>query len=228
MVLNVSQLKRAHLKRPIFWIDFEGRQDEPPAMVCELEGDAITSIVFDERLKSAAEQKKLAVLEFRDYAQSLRQRVNERDGLVAAYSKHELELLKAIEPGSEDFWETVYLNANMSSWFGRCLPDLKAKLEAGDAGKRNRGLGLKDYLSLPEVRYPYPKRLKKFSPSPVIGLLRSELAEVGGRYSRLKDRTKSKWVRLIEYNQHDVKGMKHLIAFKLSHEERSPRTRTPG
>jgi hypothetical protein len=79
---------------------------------------------------------------------------------------------------------------------------------------------LKDYLLAPEVRYPYPKRLRGFEPAKALRLVREQLAAKNGQYGSISDTAKARWTKLIEYNEHDVKGMRHLVEYMMTWEEK--------
>jgi hypothetical protein len=75
--------------------------------------------------------------------------------------------------------------------------------------------GLKQFLLDPEVGYPYPKYLvrSEFSPAKALKLAREQLTKYQGKYSDISSGTKTALNHLIDYNQHDVLGMRHLVEF---------------
>jgi hypothetical protein len=47
-----------------------------------------------------------------------------------------------------------------------------------------------------------------------------QLAAKNGQYGSISDTAKARWTKLIEYNEHDVKGMRHLVEYMLTWEEK--------
>ncbi|MFN5805145.1 MAG: hypothetical protein ACK467_05915, partial [Opitutia bacterium] len=88
--------------------------------------------------------------------------------------------------------------------------ELIAKLPKDSFRKK---VGLSDYLGVPEVKYHVPNRLDGFSPAKTLKRVRDGLVRTDGSYGRLSEDLRVSWKNLIKYNQHDVKGMKHLAEF---------------
>ena len=221
-MLTPSKLRREHLDGVVIWLDFEKTMtDTEPAMGCELVNDELTTIVYDAQLAPAAQQKSLAVMPFREYVADLAQRVRAHKALLAAYTMAEHKVLVDADPTLAAFWHSVYFNARANPWFRHYQPTVQDRLEAQAAAKSDfDSVGLKDYLLAPEVRYPYPKRLRGFEPAKALRLVREQLAAKNGQYGSISDTAKARWTKLIEYNEHDVKGMRHLVEYMLTWEEK--------
>ena len=204
--------------QPILWLDVERRKaDVEPAMSTILHEGALVTYVHDERLRPAAETSgggKLAT--YRPWSQTVEEILGIADNgvLIGGYSLAELKLLKEARPAQAEWLDDRYLNANAGPWFRKQRPEVYAQLEAtippDSFGKR---VGLTHFLSVREVGYHVPNRLEDFSPAETIKRMREGLAKNGGSYGQLPEALRISWRNLIKYNQHDVKGMRHLAEF---------------
>lgn len=204
--------------QPIIWLDVERRKAdaEPALSTIMCEGELIT-YVHDELLRPAAESSGGGELaKFQRWSDTVEEILgNASDGsLIAGYSTAELKLLQEACPAQADWLDSCYLNTNAGSWFRKHRPKVYAELAATipkDAFRKK--VGLTHFLSVKEVGYHVPKRLDDFSPAETLKRVREGLAKNGGSYGRLTQATRISWRNLIKYNQHDVKGMKHLTEF---------------
>lgn len=100
------------------------------------------------------------------------------------------------------------------SWFRKHRPGVYAQLEATiPPDSFGKHVGLTHFLSVREVGYHVPNRLEDFSPAETIKRVREGLAKNSGWYGQLPEALRISWRNLIKYNQHDVKGMRHLAEF---------------
>ena len=204
--------------KPILWLDVERRKaDVEPAMSTILhEGDLVT-YVHDERLRPAAESSgggKLAI--YRPWVETVEEILGAADqgALIAGYSQAELKLLKEALPAQAEWLEDRYLNANAGPWFRKHRSEVYAQLEATiPPDSFGKNVGLTHFLSVREVGYHVPNRLEDFSPAETIKHVREGLAKNDGWYGQLPEALRISWKNLIKYNQHDVKGMRHLAEF---------------
>ena len=91
---------------------------------------------------------------------------------------------------------------------------LKKKIKIADSWSNK--VGLKDYLiSLDYVKYNYPAHLKSFSPAKAISRMEDQLAKRGD-YLKVTPGAKRSFTHLIKYNEHDCRGMEHLIKYVFS------------
>ena len=204
--------------QPVVWLDVERRKADPePALSTVLHGDRLVTYVHDLNLRPAAEASGGGELaEFKPWSELVDETVAlaEQGALIAGYSTAELQLLAAARPERAEWLDARYLNANAGPWFRKHRPSAYAELEAQlpkDAFRKK--VGLTHFLSVPEVKYYVPKRLDDFSPAETLKRVREGLAKTGGSYGRLTEGTRLSWKNLIKYNQHDVRGMKHLTEF---------------
>jgi hypothetical protein len=180
------------------------------------DGELVT-FVHDERLRPAAESSgggKLA--RYRPWAETVDEILGIAGNgvLIGGYSLAELKLLQEARPAQVEWLEDRYLNANAGPWFRKQRPEVYAQLEATiPPGSFGKHVGLTHFLSLREVGYHVPNRLEDFSPAETIKRMREGLSKNGGSYGQLPEALRISWRNLIKYNQHDVKGMRHLAEF---------------
>ena len=204
--------------QPILWLDVERRKaDVEPAMSTILHEGELVTYVHDERLRQAAESSgggKLAT--YRSWAETVEEilGIADKGVLIGGYSLAELKLLQEARPAQAEWLEDRYLNANAGPWFRKHRPEVYAQLEATiPPGSFGKHVGLTHFLSVREVGYHVPNRLEDFSPAETIKRVREGLAKNGGSYGQLPEALRISWKNLIKYNQHDVKGMRHLAEF---------------
>ena len=204
--------------QPILWLDVERRKaDVEPAMSTILHDGELITYVHDERLRPAAQSSgggKLAT--YRTWSEMVEEimGIASNGVLIGGYSLAELKLLQEARPAQAEWLEDRYLNANAGPWFRKQRPEVYAQLEATiPPDSFGKHVGLTHFLSVREVGYHVPNRLEDFSPAETIKSVREGLAKNGGSYGQLPEALRISWKNLIKYNQHDVKGMRHLAEF---------------
>ena len=91
-------------------------------------------------------------------------------------------------------------------------PEFK-KLENKKAKEKFRNkIGLKDLLDLSFIGYDCPRHLKSFKPASRTNGIIDQVA-LRGSHKELTRSKKRDWTNLINYNEHDCRGMKHLVEF---------------
>ena len=198
----------------IIWIDCEGRKkDMFPAMTTVLIGDELTTYIHDPVLAPAAKAKGVVFMEWKELYVWLLELAKERGAYIAGYSIPERDYLYAANPDQKDFIDEIYFNANAASWFRNKRPATYERILK--TMPKFRRPGLKQFLLDPEVGYPYPKYLvrSEFSPAKALKQAREQLVKYQGKYSEVSKGTKTALNHLIDYNQHDVRGMRHLVEF---------------
>jgi len=143
----------------------------------------------------------------------LLQLAKEKGAYIAGYSIPERDYLYAANPGQEEAIDKIYFNANAASWFRNKRPATYERILK--TMPKMRRPGLKQFLLDPEVKYPYPKYLvrSEFSPANALKQAREQLTKYNGEYSEVSKGTKTALKHLIDYNRHDVLGMRHLVEF---------------
>jgi hypothetical protein len=112
--------------------------------------------------------------------------------------------------------KNLYRNANLltKSFFRDNRKPTYLKLNEM-AKERGTKIGLKDYLKLDYVGYKYPGEFADFKPSSAIANLLSQCRKKS-TYSRMSTPSKERLKLLIQYNEHDCRGMKHLVEYIFS------------
>jgi len=198
----------------IIWVDCEGRKnDEFPAMTTVLIGDELTTYIHDPVLRPAADAKEVKFMDWKELYVWLLQLAKEKGAYIAGYSIPERDYLYAANPDQKELVDKVYFNANAASWFRNKRPATYARILK--TMPKFRRPGLKQFLLDPEVGYPYPKYLvrSEFSPAQALKQAREQLTKYNGKYSEVSKGTKTALKHLIDYNHHDVLGMRHLVEF---------------
>jgi hypothetical protein len=201
----------------IIWIDCEGRRkDEFPAMTTVLIGDELITYIHDPILMPAAKAKGVKFIEWKELFVWLLQLAKEQGAFIAGYSIPERKYLYEANPDQRELIDKIYFNANAASWFRNKRPDTYERIKS--TMPKFRKPGLKQFLLLPEVGYAYPKYLvhAEFSPAKALKQAREQLTKYRGKYSDISDGTKTALKHLIDYNRHDVLGMRHLVRYTQS------------
>ena len=182
-------------------------------MTTVLIGDELTTYIHDPVLAPAAKAKGVVFMEWKELYVLLLQTAKEKGAYIAGYSIPERDYLYAANPDQKELVDKVYFNANAASWFRNKRPATYARILK--TMPKFRRPGLKQFLLDPEVGYPYPKYLvrSEFSPAKALKLAREQLVKYQGKYSDISSGTKTALNHLIDYNRHDVRGMKHLVEF---------------
>ena len=207
--------------QPVIWLDLERTtQDIAPVITSVLSSNGMESYVHDAQLEKAAMAKDLPVCEWAQVYRSLASEALDRDALLVGYGDTELRFLQQASPEYSVQLEKRYLNANAGAWFRNHQPEiynnLYTKVRKVDPVSKP---GLKDFLRHPVIGYAYPVHLRGFSPASAITRLRDQLRKKGN-YEAVSPGGKRAWSKLLQYNQHDVLGMKFLVEFTVSERSR--------
>jgi len=199
-------------KRSVIWIDAEMRlADTEPALTSVHWSGDLKTYVHDPILAESAKAKDLEIRPWPQFAADLVNTAMATNSIIGGYSLHERDLLMSACSKDAEWIDANYGNANAAKWFRKNRPDLYAEA-CRMAGEGNKP-GLKNFLTQPDVGYPFKKYLRKVQPGPILGRLRELLAKRDGKHRKLTDEAKRDWARLIEYNREDVLGMIHLVEY---------------
>ena len=215
-----------------FYLDFEGKKDQPP-MMCGVmvEGD-FSQVVFDQAFEPAVrhahqEQGRPIQMADRDaFLTSLVERAIREDRHLIAFSNHELEVLKEIE-GIDEGVVDGYINARpiIRRWRNRVHPRAGKKAmeyrkwcrKNKDTSKKARkdyhnkvGFRLIDYLKLIGIKVSTAHAPGKQTAR--MAAILSGLKRTSGEYSGLTPTQKGKWTKLLNHNKLDVEGLRSLMA----------------
>ena len=203
--------------QPMIWLDLERTMmDEFPAMTTVLSDTVLTTYVHDPQLELAAVAKGLPMMDWMAYYASLARKALSANALLVGYSDTELRFLQQAAPACAVDLDKHYLNANAGAWFRNNLPAIYDELLLTVRMNHPTAKpGLKHFIRHPVVGYAYPLHLRGFSPAEAINRVRDQLCRKGV-YTTVPPGAKRAWSKLIQYNQQDVLGMKHLVEFTVT------------
>ena len=200
----------------VIWMDFEARSNEhPPRLVGMQTGGKFKQLIFHNSLESAADAKGIEVVSWNNFLLNLSSLLNS-GAFIAGYSAHERIILEKafnlLEPAMRPT-QFNYINCNAKKWFKDRFPTEFAAMESavGDFGS----VGLKQFLKIDRVRYHYPKHLSSFKPGTRLHQFEQQSLK-HGEYANWSKGSKRAWTNLLKYNEHDVRGMKHLTEWILA------------
>jgi hypothetical protein len=193
--ISVAEAQRA------IYVDFEGFQDQPPGLIGIMANGSLTQVVLDPRLNAAAEAKGCRMASIRDVATTIKRWCQDGGRKIVGYSQHELQVFA--EYAGVDF-TAEYRDARMIAkrWWNVCRP-----------GTPRRDNGLKTFLEA--IGRPCPSY---FGEQKVTSRLRAVIDMLANRgtYASLTPVVKSKWQKLLSYNEYDCRGMQELVALSSS------------
>jgi len=201
------------------WLDFEGLHGEEtlPSFAGTLIDGDFNFTILNEDLKMLEKSRMgLSYVEIGDFTERLVERAVSEGRVIVGYSEHDLGRIRKISEKHDENMRIHYRNANLlaKKFFkkNRRKTYQKLKKKAEEAEKK---VGLKDYLKLDYVGYDYPNLPEEFRPSTAIANLISQCRKKS-TYSRMTETSKQRLKLLKEYNEHDCKGMKHLVEYIFS------------
>ncbi len=191
-----------------FYVDFEGRQDEAPALLGVLnpigDGSRFRQTVLDERFRSAAAAKGLPVEDIGRAIDALAGEIDASGACVVAWSTHEWDVFSRY---ASDDATTVLRKAFRNGiplarkWRAAFAPDwTPPKSKIPGRGRHS----LAAYMA--RLGYEVPAA---FGPNNTGQRLKAvkEMLEARGDYSRLTPTVKGKWTKVLRHNEHDCRGM---------------------
>ena len=205
-------LTRDEARRAI-WIDFEGRKNQEPCLAGVLVDGDYSSIILNPNFVRISEKKNLRQLSLGDFVLDMLSCSYQHNRVIVAWSEHELKIMEEFD--SVNLYKK-YRNANLlvKRFFKKrrrvTYKNLLEKSKKDKENKLNRGVGLKDYLGVDFVKYDYPVDFECFSPAGTISEIEKAISN-----KKIKQATNS-FGELINYNEHDCIGMKHLIDYIFS------------
>ena len=180
------------------YLDFEGFKGKPPAIAGICVENDFHQIVLDSTLRSAAEAKNLNCESFCEFVRCLMEECERDNRFIIAFSSHEMSVIQR-DCGIDV--SRRYKNGLRIAkrWKWHYHRDIRLDHNSLD-----------QFLELPGVDYEVPKHLGKGNATSrlkavVAGLARSD------DYAKLTPTQKGKWTKLLDYNRHDVLGLRALI-----------------
>ena len=157
----IQRMIRSH---KVLWLDVEMRiNDSHPAMVGYIPYGSmignVHSVLCDDSFAAVAKMKRMPHMPWLEFVESAIVPVIEQNGVIAAYSEHERELiveaLYSLEQSNLEE-KLIYLDCNATECLRKYLPEqlrgiqqrLQRRSKRGLISQRRRA-GLKDFLSSP-------------------------------------------------------------------------------
>jgi len=193
---HMKRIKPSQARRGIY-LDFEGFKDKSPAVVGILKDDQFRQIVLDSHLRSAAEFARLDTVSLGDVIKQLYEECETEKRFMIAFSEHEMNVV--FRDCGIDI-SRRYKNARTyaSRWASRYGKNSVLERHS-----------LEEFLKLPEVDYNFPENLPKGNATRWLRAVSDGLAKRGD-FASLTSTQKGHWERLLEYNRHDVYGLRAL------------------
>ncbi len=143
--------------------------------------------------------KDIQFMERKEFLKWLTEISIKQDRPIIGYGPHEYDMILDEDSNYAEVLNKMYRNANKI---------------ARKHFKENHQDGLKDYLKNPMFEYSYPDEFSEFSVTQTITSLWSQSSKVGsfqdlGKRKRTSLRKKLRKLR--RYNEHDCRGMQHLM-----------------
>jgi hypothetical protein len=206
------------------YFDFEGRMNEPPALMGVYAGGWFRHFVFDAGLTPLAKSSREAGE--RVFRRRIADAVEEQllrpseseDRRLVAFSEHELRCIhSSVGPEIAARVAHRFLNARTfaSAWVNRDRRDLREQLESAT---------LENFARICDFEWPAEYDLE---PAVVIKRLRARLATASRRRRPISRGTTELWARLFGYNGCDCLATKHIVVHALKKPKRPARELRP-
>jgi hypothetical protein len=199
------------------WLDFEGLHYRPPTFAGYLIGDTYQIDILNSEIFTLSESPHgLGCHELNECCAWLVEKALREERVIIGYSEHELKCINAVDDNFKENMGELYRNANgfVGKYF-RKNRNRTFKQLTEIAKEEGRRVSLKDYLKLDYVGYDYPDDLDDFRPGSAIANIVSQCRKKG-TYSMISKQSKERLNRLVTYNEHDCRGMKHMIEYIFS------------
>jgi hypothetical protein len=205
-----NRITRREVNRAIYF-DFEGRMNEPPALMGVYSGGWFRNFVFDPSLAPLVKSSRDAgerVFQRRiadTVEKQLLQPAESEDRRLVAFSEHELRCIHAVSPELAVRSAARFLNARSfaAAWVNRDRHDLREQLESAT---------LESFVKV--CGFDWPEEFS-IGPADAIKRLRSQLATCSRRQRPIARTSTELWVRLLGYNRHDCLATKHIVSYAL-------------
>lgn len=220
-----KSITREEAQRAIY-LDFECNIKQPPSFAGTIIDDTYQATLLEDIFKPVATSKKLMMQDLLGFAQKILKLAQSEDRVVVAWSKHELGFLIEQTPDIEPLYRDA--NKIVLKFFKdrrkHTVKKLNNQIKKAKAEGlwRNNKVGLKDWLQLDYVDYGYPKNLKSFSPGEALREMREQLIKKRGSYAKIAPSVKRAFSNLVTYNEHDCRGMAHMIDYVFSRNPKDP------
>lgn len=211
------------------YIDFEGRQGEPPVLLGSLYAEGqkrpdqdrliLRHDILDDSLRSLHEEVPVTPITFAEYRTEVRSlratyadligRAHKQDRLIVAWSRHELTASLS-DPSISDHVRDELLERfrdgkeTAKRWLRATQPDMR--FEPDERKRRNT---LARYLEL--TGYEVPNDFVGGSVGSGIKQVRQGLQRGDGTWDDLTVGQRRAWWRILGHNLHDCLGLRHVV-----------------
>jgi hypothetical protein len=196
------------------YIDFESLKEDPPrpgllGVLTAGHPDRFEQLVLDPVLRGAAKAKShCRALGLPEAIAEIVTRAEQGDRSIVGWSLFERTVIEKAElqaPLKAGF-VARYVNGRQiaTRWRSRIHPNVQLPRD-GPFDTRNR---LDRFAEL--TRYPHLTALQG-SPAKWLRRVTQQMGANGGRYRRLTSSTKDVWRRLLLYNEHDCRALRHAV-----------------
>jgi len=183
------------------WLDFEGVRYSPPAFAgIVIEGKFQFFIIDSHLEKLESVVTDIQFMERKLFLKWITEISINQDRPIIGYTPHEYDMIAHEDPDYCEILNKMYRNANKI---------------AKKHFKENHHDGLKDYLKDPIFEYSYPEEFANFSVTKTITSLWSQSSKIDSFQDLGKSKRSSlrkKLRKLRRYNEHDCRGMEHLMS----------------
>lgn len=203
-----ATLTSADAARAIY-LDFEGFTNEAPALLGVLVDDCFETLVLDPVLRPAAKAKGLRVTDGAAALRGIVERARLENRRICAFGKRECEA--ALEDFGVDLGDRfVNLQPLAKRWWKRNRAERPARRRGRKARFKSRGYCLEFF----ETGFGLERKahLKSGNATKRLRGVRDALIGHAGDWSRLTATAKSKWTKLIDYNEVDVRNLARVAA----------------
>ena len=203
MTLTPTDAKRA------IYVDFEGYRDHAPALIGILVEDEFEIVVLDEALQSAAAAKACRTTDGAVALRELAERARAEGRRICAFGNHERDAAR--EYFDVDL-EDIYVNGHrlVKAWWRHTRPGQRPPRRS-HRRRRWQPLGrwtlefFERGLGLHRSRH-----LRAGHATSRLRHVRAQL-QPRGSFDRLTPTAKSKWTKLLRYNETDVRNLRAMV-----------------
>lgn len=201
----------------MIYIDFEclapPRRQQNPALATPLllgalwPDHTITQFIVDPRLAEAARADRglCRVATLRDAATELIARARTLACPIVSWSTFDSSIVHAhagLSRAELDIFSSLYVNALQPARRWASLTTLRLPDDDG------QGNALSRYCAA--SGYDVPGRVARVRPARNLRYLLAHLRKAGARYRDVKPKAKARWHDVLEYNRHDLLGLRHV------------------
>lgn len=195
MVVSIKSISIEEAERGIYF-DFEGFKNKSPAIAGFFYEEQFHQVILDPRLKSAADAKSLPQENLQEVIKKLLAEREANNRFIIAFSIHELKIIKD------------HCQIDVKEYYKNALGFVKRWKSTYYKSVELEKNSLDQFLTT--IGYDVPKHLGKGSATKRLKAV-IDMLETKGDYGKLTRVKKAQWTKLLDYNRHDVVGLRTLI-----------------